>query len=387
MRNQEPSGEKRTADVLVLGGGVIGLTVARALSVRGVKNLTLIERSRLGAESSHAAGGMLAPQAEADGADVFFDLACASRDLYPAFADALREETGTDIELERTGTLYLAFTDEDESEIEHRYSWQTRARLAVERLTAREVRELEPCISQSLRAALRFPLDVQVENRRLIAALSTSVEKRGVNLLTETNVESLITERDQVAGVETSRGRISAPIIVAACGAWTSFLASSNNDAQPVRIEPVRGQMLCFETNPRIARHVIYSPRGYIVPRLDGRLLAGSTTEHAGFEKRVTAGGVQAITSHALEIAPLLSRLPLIDSWAGLRPRAQDDWPVLGESPETRGLFYATGHYRNGILLAPITGELIAEQITSNITPPQLQAFSPDRFRLMSVGS
>src|ERR1043165_2983784 len=387
MRNQEPSGEKRTADVLVLGGGVIGLTVARALSVRGVKNLTLIERSRLGAESSHAAGGMLAPQAEADGADVFFDLACASRDLYPAFADALREETGTDIELERTGTLYLAFTDEDESEIEHRYSWQTRARLAVERLTAREVRELEPCISQSLRAALRFPLDVQVENRRLIAALSTSVEKRGVNLLTETNVESLITERDQVAGVETSRGRISAPIIVPACGAWTSFLASSNNDAQPVRIEPVRGQMLCFETNPRIALHVIYSPRGYIVPRLDGRLLAGSTTEHAGFEKRVTAGGVQAITSHALEIAPLLSRLPLIDSWAGLRPRAQDDWPVLGESPETRGLFYATGHYRNGILLAPITGELLSEQITSNITPPQLQAFSPDRFRLMSVGS
>jgi glycine oxidase len=387
MRNREPSGEKRTADVLVLGGGVIGLTVARALSVRGVKNITLIERSRLGAESSHAAGGMLAPQAEADGADVFFDLACASRDLYPVFSDALREETGTDIELERTGTLYLAFTDEDEREIEHRNSWQTRASLAVERLSAAEARELEPCISPLLRAALRFPLDVQVENRRLIAALSTSVEKHGVNLLTETNVESLIIKHGQVAGVETSRGRISAPIVVVACGAWTSFLASEGFDAQPVKIEPVRGQMLCFETNPRLARHVIYSPRGYIVPRLDGRLLAGSTAEHAGFEKRVTAGGVHLITAHALEIAPALAALPLIDLWAGLRPRAMDDWPVLGESPDTRGLFYATGHYRNGILLAPITGELIAEQITTNITPPQLQAFSPDRFRLMSVGS
>src|SRR5438128_12172059 len=164
MRNQEPSGEKRTADVLVLGGGVIGLAVARALSVRGVKNITLIERSRLGAESSHAAGGMLAPQSEADGADRFFELACASRELYPVFADALREETGTDIELERTGTLYLAFNDRDEREIEHRFSWQTRAGLAVERLTADEARELEPCISPALRAALRFPLDVQVAN-------------------------------------------------------------------------------------------------------------------------------------------------------------------------------------------------------------------------------
>ncbi|HEX8920675.1 MAG TPA: FAD-dependent oxidoreductase, partial [Pyrinomonadaceae bacterium] len=289
MRNQEPSGEKRRADVLILGGGVIGLTIARALSVRGVKNITLIERSRLGAESSHAAGGMLAPQAEADGADVFFDLACASRDLYPVFSDALREETGTDIELERTGTLYLAFTDEDERELDHRYSWQTRASLAVERLSAAEALELEPCISPDVRAALRFPLDVQVENRRLIAALSTSVEKHGVNLLTETNVESLIIKQGQVAGVETSRGRISAPIVVVACGAWTSFLASEGFDAQALKIEPVRGQMLCFETNPRLARHVIYSPRGYIVPRLDGRLLAGSTTEHAGFEKRVTA--------------------------------------------------------------------------------------------------
>ncbi|HKC64627.1 MAG TPA: glycine oxidase ThiO [Pyrinomonadaceae bacterium] len=383
MRKQEGLG---AADVVVVGGGVIGLAIARALAMRGAGSVFLIERASLGAEASRAAAGMLAPQAEADGADAFFELACASRDLYPSFADALREETGTDIELERTGTLYLAFTDEDEREIEHRFAWQRRTGLSVERLSAREARELEPCISTHVRGALRFPQDVQVENRRLIAALSASVESRGVRLLMGINVESLVIERGRVAGVETSRGRVRAPVVVVATGAWTSFLTSTDKAAPLIRIEPVRGQMLCFETNPRVARHVIYSPRGYIVPRLDGRLLAGSTSERAGFERRVTARGIQAITSHAIEIAPGLSDLPLVDSWAGLRPRAQDDWPVLGACSETKGLFFATGHYRNGILLAPLTGELIADEITTNITPPQLQAFSPDRFHLTPVG-
>lgn len=383
MRNQE---RLETADVAVVGGGVIGLAIARSLALRGAGRILLIERAHPGAEASRAAAGMLAPQAEADGADAFFELASASRDLYPSFADALREETGTDIELERTGTLYLAFTDEDEREIEHRFAWQRRAGLSVERLSTLEARELEPCISTHVRGALRFPLDVQVENRRLIAALSASVGKRGVRLLLETNVESLAVERGRVAGVETSRGLLSAPVVVIATGAWTSHLTSTNKAVPSISIEPVRGQMLCFETNPALsARHVIYSPRGYIVPRLDGRLLAGSTSERAGFERRVTAGGIQAITAHALEIAPALADLPLVDSWAGLRPRADDDWPVLGACSEIEGLFFATGHYRNGILLAPLTAELIADEITTNITTPQLQAFSPDRFHLASV--
>lgn len=374
-----------SADVVVIGGGVIGLAIARALCLRGVRQVTVIERARLGAESSHAAAGMLAPQAEAMSADAFFELACASRDLYPMFASALREETGTDIELERTGTLYLAFTENDEAELEHRYSWQRRANLPIEKLSADEARLLEPSISKGVRCALRFPLDVQVENRRLIAALSNSVEKHGVRLLTETQVKSLITERGRAVGVETSRGAIHAPVVVVAAGAWTSFLNSSGNALPPVSIEPVRGQMLCFETNPRLARHVIYSPRGYLVPRLDGRLLAGSTTEHAGFEKRVTAQGVHAITTHALEIAPGVGNLPLLDSWAGLRPRAEDEWPIMGACAETRGLFYATGHYRNGILLAPLTGELLAEQITTGKQAPLMSAFSPERFQCVGV--
>ena len=386
MRNQERLKTREAADAIVVGGGVIGLTIARALRLRGVERVMLIERARLGAEASSAAAGMLAPQAEANRADEFFELACASRDLYPAFADALREETGTDIELERTGTLYLAFNEHDEEEITRRYDWQTRAGLLVERLSAEEARSLEPCISPDVRAALRFPLDVQVENRRLIAALTTSVEKHGVDLLAETHVKSLVMERGRVEGVETSHGKISAPVVVVACGAWTSFISSPDKATAPqVSIEPVRGQMLCFEMNPRLARHVVYSPRGYIVPRLDGRLLAGSTTERAGFNKRVTAGGMNAITTHALEIAPAIENLPLVDSWAGLRPVASDELPVMGACADVRGLFYATAHYRNGILLAPLTGELIAEQITTKITPPMLQAFSPDRFHCVGV--
>jgi glycine oxidase len=374
-----------SADIIVIGGGVIGLAIARALALRAMGRVVLIERGRLGAEASRAAAGMLAPQAEADSADAFFELASASRDLYPAFATELREETGIDIELERTGTLYLAFTEQDEEEIEHRYDWQRRAGLFVERLSADEARHLEPCISEELRGALRFPLDVQVENRRLIAALSTSVKQHGVRLLTDTHVKSIIIKGRAIEGVETSRGNVHAPVVVVATGAWTSLLASSNDNSLPVHVEPVRGQMLCFETNPRLARHVIYSPRGYIVPRLDGRLLAGSTTERVGFNKYVTGEGIHAITAHALEITPAVGSLPLVDSWAGLRPCTEDEWPVIGACPDTRGLFYATGHYRNGILLAPLTGELVAEQITTGKTSPLINAFSPERFQCVGV--
>ncbi|HEX8142082.1 MAG TPA: glycine oxidase ThiO [Pyrinomonadaceae bacterium] len=381
MRDQESRGAIERAEAVIVGGGVIGLSIARLLARRGMERVILIERSRLGAGASHAAAGMLAAQAEANCADAFLSLACASRDLYPAFAAALLEETGLDIELERSGTLYLALTEEDEAEIEHRYEWQKRAGLNVERLTTAEALGLEPCISPLVRRALRFPLDVQVENRRLVAALSVAVERAGVRLMTATNVESLLVERERVAGVETSRGNIAAPVVVLASGAWTSFIRQPHAAAPPVRIEPVRGQMLCFEANPRPLAHVIYSPRGYVVPRLDGRLLAGSTTERAGFDRRVTGGGIHTITSHAIEIAPIISRLPLMDAWAGLRPLAPvDELPVLGGCADVAGLYYATGHYRNGILLAPVTGELIADEILSGVRPRLLEAFTPDRF-------
>lgn len=377
-----------TAEVVVIGGGVIGLTIARALAFRGTSDVLLLDRAALGAESSYAAGGMLAPQAEADRADEFFELTCKSRDLYPAFAAALLDETGIDIELDTTGTLYLALTDKDEEEIEQRFEWQRRAGLTVEKLNAAEVRLMEPDLAATVRGALRFPLDTQVENRRLLTALIASNEQFGVRLITGTNVESVCTQKGRVIGVETARGFISTRSVVVASGAWASQLShsdSSDTRLPRVRIEPVRGQMLCFAAKPPFVRHVLYSPRGYLVPRRDGRLLAGSTTEYAGFTKQVTAFGLHTILSHALELTPGLGSRPMIDSWTGLRPRPEDALPVLGPCEEIEGLFYATGHYRNGILLAPITGELIAQLITDKIRSPFPTVFSPDRFNVLAV--
>jgi len=377
-----------TTDVLVIGGGVIGLTIARALALRGVNDVLLVERARLGKEASSAAAGMLAPQAEADDADDFFNLCCQSRDLYPTFAAALREETGIDSELDRTGTLYLAFSEHDEKEIEHRYDWQIRAGLIVQRLKPTDARTLEPAISDSVRGALKFPNDIQVENRRLLSALTAANEKLGVRFMTGTTVESIRVNRGKIEGAETSLGFVSTGKIVVSGGAWSSFIKILNAASPNPRVEPVKGQMVCFDatdSTPGIARHVIYSPRGYLVPRRDGRVLAGSTTEHAGFDKEVTASGVHSILSNALEISPRVSDLPLVGVWAGLRPRALDSLPVLGPCEDIRGLVFATGHYRNGILLAPITGELIADAIVDNVISPDLSAFSPDRFANVGV--
>ncbi|HYH87117.1 MAG TPA: glycine oxidase ThiO [Pyrinomonadaceae bacterium] len=396
------SDERGAADVAVVGGGVAGLSIARELARRGF-GVIVIEGGAAGAGASGAAAGMLAPQSEADCADELFELLCASRDMYTAFAASLLEESGVDVELERTGTLYLAFTEEDEHEVERRFAWQSRAGLEVERLTAAEARELEPQISMRASSALRFPRDWQVENRRLVRALAKSAARFGARVLTETHVGGVRVSRGRACGVETSQGFVAAGAVVLAAGARTSRVPLITQEseggerrasiAEHPRVEPVRGQMLCFEQTPStrpFVRHVVYSPRGYIVPRRDGRLLAGSTSELAGFDCSVTADGIAHITSNALEIAPRIAALELSDSWAGLRPRASDDWPVLGESPDVKSLFYATGHYRNGILLAPATGEIVADLVvggTSRIVPHALSAFSPARFRRALVGA
>ena len=394
--------------MIVIGGGVAGLSVARELARWGTR-VALVERGRLGAEASWAAAGMLAPQVEADRRDEFFDFACSNRDAYPAFAAALREETGIDIELDRTGTLSLDFTEEEGRASARRFEWQRREGLLVEQLSAAEVRGLEPNLSARVRGALRFPLAWQVENRRLCDALALSSRLAGVGVREHTEARSLRLRGGRFRSVETSRGEISAGAVVVACGAWSSLLtaktpggatadesgaASSSSltfatfaphdaDAkQSPRIEPVRGQILCYEMSEHepLVRHVVYGAGGYVVPRKDGRLLAGTTTERAGFDKSVTEEGRRAIQSYAEEIAPGVAELKITDEWAGLRPRADDELPVLGASREIENLFYATGHYRNGILLAPLTGALVAETVMSGAMPAPLAPFSPARF-------
>src|ERR1041385_1106833 len=350
-----------THEIIIVGGGVIGLSIARSLALRGVSDVCLLEKSGLGTEASFGAAGMLPPQAEADSRDAFFDLLCKSRDLYPEFAAALKEESGVDIELDRTGTLYLAFNEHDQIEIDRRHEWQTRAGLPVVKLNSSDARLLEPNIAPNVSGALQFPKDIQVENRRLLNALVNSVAQLTVRLRTGINVEAIRIERNRVTGVRTSEGTLDCRTVVLAAGTWTSLIHPM------IKVEPVRGQMVCLNTAPHVTRHVIYSPRGYIVPRQDGRLLAGSTSERAGFAKCVTAGGISTILRNALEISPAIANLPIVDTWGGLRPRAADGLPVLGRCDEIDGLFYATGHYRNGILLAPLTGELISKAIVSSL--------------------
>ncbi len=374
------------SEVLIIGGGVIGLSIARELHLRGVRDITLLERNVCGEESSWAAGGMLGPQAEADEAGPFFDICSRSRDLYPAFAEALLTETGIDIELDRSGTLYAAFTDDDERHLNGRFEWQSKAGLAVERLTADDTRRAEPFISPDVRMSLLFPNDWQLDNRKLLAALRHYAEIIGIEIRENTHVESLTIENGRVTGASTSGGTFTAGKTVLATGAWTSLIKLGDM-AMPFAVTPVRGQIICLRTAKRVFESVVYSRRGYIVPRADGRILAGSTTEFTGFTKGVTDQAASDLRNMAFEIAPSMDNLQVIDSWSGLRPMAADGLPVLGEIEGLDRLFVATAHYRNGILLAPLTAKLAADHLIDGRTDKRLSGFSPNRFRAAAGGS
>jgi len=368
-----------SADVLVIGGGVIGLSIARELRRRGVSGITLVEKGSCGQESSWAAGGILGPQTEAEEAGTFFDICSRSRDLFPGLAAELLEETGVDIELERSGTLYCAFSSDEERELEQRFEWQRKLGLPVERLSADQMHSIEPNVSPRASLGLRFPLDWQLENRKLVAALEAYSRSAGVEIRENTQVAELILEGARVTGALTSAGPITAGHTVIATGAWTSLIKLGASEF-PVKVEPIRGQMICFQARPGALRHVIYGHRGYLVPRLDGRVLAGSTLEKVGFEKDVTADATQALREMAAELSPLLAGLPITENWSGLRPFAADGMPVIGTLAGVENLFVATAHYRSGILLAPLTAAVAADHLIDGSESDYSKIFGPDRF-------
>lgn len=375
------SDSSKQFDAAIIGGGVIGCAIAWRLAEAGMR-VAIIERGEVGREASHAAGGMLAPLAEADGADDFFHLAVKSRAMYADFARELKTASGIDIEYRTEGTLFLSLTGEDDEELDRRWRWQHEAGLNVKRLNADCARKLEPMINRQLRWALKFPDDHQVNNRRLVSALYSAALSAGVEFQTNNEVRKLLIEssagRRQVTGVITSNSEILSSTVIIAAGCWSSLL-TDEIETQP-EIEPVRGQMVAVEMTATPVNHVIYSRRGYIVPRFGGYLIAGSTSEKVGFDKRVTAGGMASIIERASEILPDFSKLAITETWAGLRPHASDDLPVLGADPNVMGLIYATGHYRNGILLTPITALAISELILKGESGINLSPFNSGRF-------
>ena len=372
-------------EVLIIGGGVIGLSIARELHKQGLRRITLVEKGVCGEEASSAAAGMLSPQVEADEPSAFFDLCCASRDLYPVFADELLNETGINVELDRTGTLYLAFNDEDVTEIRKRVEWQTKIGLSVEIFAENEIRHIEPVVSKNAHAASFFPNDGQVENRKLISALKCYADINGIEIRENIQVEKLIVLDGPVTGAESGDQVITAEITVIATGAWTSLIKLGPID-MPVKVEPVRGQMIAFRPVERLFRHVLCSSSGYMVPRLDDRILAGSTSEKVGFDKTVSEAAALTLKEMAFEMVPDLADLQITDQWAGLRPFAYDCLPVLGSIDGFENLFFATAHYRNGILLAPLTAKLVADKLVSNKDSEYFTKFGADRFRLRGIG-
>ncbi len=371
-----------TADVVIVGGGVIGCAIARRAARDGL-SVVVLERGTPGMEASWAAAGMLSPLAEADGPGPFLDLLLAARAMYPPYAAALREEAGVDVAYADAGTLFVALREADEAELRERWAWQSAAGLPLERMTAAEAREAEPALSAEVLMALRFPGDHQVDNRALGAALWSAAARAGAEFRLGVHAVRLLREGDRATGVACAGGeRVRAGAVVLAGGAWAGRMEGL---PRPLPVEPVHGQLLALEVVPPLFRHVVDSPRCYLVPRASGRVIAGATVERTGDRKAVTPWGLRRLIDGAVEIAPALEHAPLAEAWSGLRPGTPDGFPILGPDPEVPNLVYATGHFRNGILLAPLTGERIGALLSRGEWCADVARFGIGRFQAEDV--
>jgi glycine oxidase len=359
--------------VLIIGGGVIGLSIARSLQKKGIKNITILERGEIGKEASYSAAGMLAPHAEAEKLDDFYSFCSESLSIYSQFSNELFDETRVDIELDKNGTLFLAFTENDSAEMTKRFIWQTENGLKVEKLSAQEIRKIEPFVSPDVREGLFFSNDWQVENRKLMTALKRFCELNNIEIVENAEVVNLSKNF-----AETIDKKYDFDIVIVANGAWLSLIKSVDFALPNVR--PIRGQMVSFKTAKRLFSKVIYSPRGYLVPRKDGKIIAGASVEDVGFDNQTTDFEVEKLLENSIEISPSLGNLSISEKWSGLRPCSPDNLPILGEI--SSNIFIANAHFRNGILLAPKTAEVIAESIVSGTNSNYFKTFSPNRFLL-----
>ena len=371
----------RTADVVIIGGGIIGCSIALRLAEARL-SIIILDRGEPGGEASTAAAGMLAPQGEKVEPQAFADLCLASRELYPQFAAEVEEASGLEVGYRRDGTLLVALDETQEEELAEVYHHQTARGLSLERLTGSEVLRRAQGLAPEIRSGLFVPGDHWVDNERLMRALIDGCRRRGVRVESGRTVRRFNLKGGKVESVEAASssgegGEVySAGTVILAAGAWSAELAAPLG--LKLAATPCRGQMMEFEAAAELP-FVVRAGHHYLVPRSGRRLAVGTTAEYAGFEKLVTGEGLRSILKGAMRLAPLVRDLRFRRAWAGLRPDTADHLPILG-CAGAGNLILATGHFRNGILLAPITAQLISEIVLKGSASQPLELYSPTRF-------
>jgi glycine oxidase len=368
-------------DVVIVGAGVIGLATAWRAAGRGL-DVTIVD-PHPASGASRVAAGMLTPVSElAYGEDPLLHLGIASRDRYPGFVAELEDLTGQDTGYRDDGTLQVAFDSDDLAYLQDLRRFQETLGIRTSALSGRECRRLEPMLTPSVRGGLLAERDGSVDPRRLTAALLTAVDRAGVTLVRE-RAKDVILEDDRATGVRLAGGReLRADRVMLAAGPWTHQIGGLPDGVVPV-IRPVKGQVVRLRTRvpflTRSTRGVVKGSSIYLVPRRDGEIVIGATQEEMGYDTTVTAGGLWELMRDARELIPGITELEFVEVSAGLRPGSPDNAPLIGPSV-LPGLLLATGHFRNGVLLAPVTAELMADVLVSGEVPDVAKAFRPDRF-------
>jgi len=363
--------------VLVVGGGIIGCAAAYELAKAGCQ-VAIFERATPGAEASSAAAGLLAPIDDSTETN-FARLALASWRLYPDVVRELQERTGIDVEYVTRGTIYPTSAAQKRRDVG---AWADIEEFGVKMLEDEDVHRLEPLLSPQIRHAIFVKGDHWLNNQKLVLAYAQAAAAAGVELKTGCNVSRLVVEGGRARGLVTEGERVEGDAVLLAAGAWSGELMAGLG--LPLRIEPRRGQMIALAHVPPVLTHCVHG-EVYMAPRPSGELLIGATVERAGFQRAVTAEGIAGLLRAAIELVPSLRELPIARTWCGFRPWAPDSLPVLGPWPGVEGLFVATGHFRNGILLAPITARLMTEWITGREPSLAMKDFLPDRFNRRPV--
>lgn len=339
-------------DFLVIGGGIIGLLTARELRRTGAK-VALVEKTETGRESSWAGGGILSPLYPWRYPESVTLLARWSQQVYPELCVELYQETGQECEWTPSGLLIL----ETEEQAAAR-AWAAHYGYVVEVLDATQVQRLAPALGRPV-PALWLPQLGQVRNPRLAKALTLSLQRHGVGVLTHTEITGFVLEGERVAGVQTRRGALQAKAVVLTAGAWSMPLLRGLG--LELALAPIRGQMALLRANPELLTPIVLRDNRYLIPRRDGHILVGSTLEIVGFQKETTETALQSLLHTAYTLAPALAECPLELHWAGLRPGSPQGVPLIGPAPGYTGLFLNTGHFRNGVVLAPASARLAAD--------------------------